>query len=781
MYKHRKVVTTGFKRAQGLLGVLFVLLMWNDPALAVNRSWENPNGGDWSTASDWSPNGVPSAVDTVRIGNFILVENDWVHLDQNDTVAEVHITDGMTLSTDGHTLLVNGDTFISGENKSEGNVVYPSRLSVDRGAGADDYDTDNLYLTDEGRVSLINGGVLEVDNLLDVGTGSVVRGDGIIRLPGAGTVYSNDGLLDPSTDGMTIDVSGGGQLDLDGSTGGGGIGLSSARIDGSGFDNLTINGGTVADAFSGEISITANGFLAANFSAPWSTDSSSEIKFHGNSLHSGPATISGADLTLAGFIDVLGAEAHGRFDANTTFASSAEISVGPTDRLEMNGATVVEGGNFTLEEGGEIDFDGPTTVEGGTFNTFSDQSAGGRVDFNGLTTYRGDLQINGFARQVGDATVSQTTVISGDTFDLDGASGTEWDINANLELHVNRIDNTNNIFNGLIDIGGSIFTKLTVEITDPQSSGWTMSGTLNLAGNGMLFANKLAGSEVNVIGTVNVDNLVGVTADTNFFDSSTIVFNDAATVLRLIGKTEVAAGAIINGTGTLEIGGGGLMSLEEGLSTGQVGVINRGVLQLGDTAGVVAVDRFENLSTGTLYVDVGKNDVGTDSDVLSVSSGTAELAGSLRPRLVHVSGPDEPLVVGDSFTVLTAVGGVNQTFEQVLDSLQGGQVFSWDVTYNPSNVVIELTSIIEGLFGDYDYDGDVDGADFLKWQLTLGSTTDLMADGNLDGTVNAPDLAIWQANYGMVAPLLASASVPEPATLVIGIFGAVTLLGRRNR
>jgi hypothetical protein len=92
-----------------------------------------------------------------------------------------------------------------------------------------------------------------------------------------------------------------------------------------------------------------------------------------------------------------------------------------------------------------------------------------------------------------------------------------------------------------------------------------------------------------------------------------------------------------------------------------------------------------------------------------------------------------------------------------------------------------------GLAGDFDVDGDVDGADYLMWQRTLGTTgatgTYPAADGSLDGSVNAADLAIWQAEYGRVArgpseASLAGANVPEPcgaalmASVVAGLLAA---------
>jgi hypothetical protein len=66
--------------------------------------------------------------------------------------------------------------------------------------------------------------------------------------------------------------------------------------------------------------------------------------------------------------------------------------------------------------------------------------------------------------------------------------------------------------------------------------------------------------------------------------------------------------------------------------------------------------------------------------------------------------------------------------------------------------------------GDFDENHRVDGADFLQWQRSFGSTTNLAADGSLNGAVDADDLAIWKANFGRTWPVpSAVASLPEPA------------------
>jgi hypothetical protein len=62
--------------------------------------------------------------------------------------------------------------------------------------------------------------------------------------------------------------------------------------------------------------------------------------------------------------------------------------------------------------------------------------------------------------------------------------------------------------------------------------------------------------------------------------------------------------------------------------------------------------------------------------------------------------------------------------------------------------------------GDFDFDGDVDGRDFLVWQR-----------GNSPNPLSAADLADWSANYGG-NPLASSRVVPEPNMLaLLAIFG----------
>lgn len=98
-----------------------------------------------------------------------------------------------------------------------------------------------------------------------------------------------------------------------------------------------------------------------------------------------------------------------------------------------------------------------------------------------------------------------------------------------------------------------------------------------------------------------------------------------------------------------------------------------------------------------------------------------------------------------------------------LDPAQFGATGAYTVEWKNLNLIT-----IEGLTGDFDADGNVDGADFLIWQR--------------DNGVGA--LADWTANFGATADAAAAVhAIPEPGAL--SLLGWITIAGaawaRRRR
>lgn len=79
---------------------------------------------------------------------------------------------------------------------------------------------------------------------------------------------------------------------------------------------------------------------------------------------------------------------------------------------------------------------------------------------------------------------------------------------------------------------------------------------------------------------------------------------------------------------------------------------------------------------------------------------------------------------------------------------------------------------------DFDGDGDIDGGDFLSWQLGYGTTSGAtvgQGDANGNGRVNSYDLSAWQDAFGTANG--SQATVPEPTAaslllVVTGLFAA---------
>jgi cytochrome c peroxidase len=89
--------------------------------------------------------------------------------------------------------------------------------------------------------------------------------------------------------------------------------------------------------------------------------------------------------------------------------------------------------------------------------------------------------------------------------------------------------------------------------------------------------------------------------------------------------------------------------------------------------------------------------------------------------------------------------------------------------------------------GDYDGDGEVDGADYGKWQASLGGTGSLDADGNGDLVVDAADYVLWRKFVGRTWQTLGGGqasftlATPEPASIGLAAIAVAWLAGLRRR
>ena len=129
-------------------------------------------------------------------------------------------------------------------------------------------------------------------------------------------------------------------------------------------------------------------------------------------------------------------------------------------------------------------------------------------------------------------------------------------------------------------------------------------------------------------------------------------------------------------------------------------------------------------------------------------------------------------VVNDGMQIVDAIA--NFPIQTILNNLGQslGNTFPLhgDFTNGVSRDNFVIFSSVEELSvpdGDYDFDGKVDGKDFIIWQRGFMTVDDVAADHNGDAIVDAADLTPWSNNYAASTFSASAASIPEPSTLAL--------------
>lgn len=127
-------------------------------------------------------------------------------------------------------------------------------------------------------------------------------------------------------------------------------------------------------------------------------------------------------------------------------------------------------------------------------------------------------------------------------------------------------------------------------------------------------------------------------------------------------------------------------------------------------------------------------------------------------------GEDFSPIDGQQFTILTGLSVVDLGLAIAPDH-PGIRLLT-----TPTSLVLEF----QRLPGDYNWDGEVNLADYTVWRDTLGRTgTHLAADGTgpallgvPDGTVDVHDYLFWKANVGLASAWQQVESVSEPSSVI---------------
>lgn len=246
-----------------------------------------------------------------------------------------------------------------------------------------------------------------------------------------------------------------------------------------------------------------------------------------------------------------------------------------------------------------------------------------------------------------------------------------------------------------------------------------------------------------------------VSLTTNFF----VAFNEGNVVV------DVQQGA------TIEVGGNLLLGQYDGRQNGAMTMDNRDiVVTINGTVAVenstVLGDKYGLDATGAPSGDATSELVDVLLDIPAGTLRTGDLLfapnGDLATFLLPGKNNTLGVRVGDQGQVV--IVGSDATASMMSLIAEGllytnSDVGTIRVSYNGADTIVSVA-----LRGDFDLDGDVDGADFLRWgrNLAVGGLSD------------------WQQAYGAEGPL-ATVGVPEPSSWSFAVAGAVVAIGLAGR
>ena len=411
--------------------------------------------------------------------------------------------------------------------------------------------------------------------------------------------------------------------------------------------------------------------------------------------------------------------------------SGGLLSIRSGSSLYVSGQSGLAGGNANLHvQGGEIDASDGTVVinANGALNLSSGRlklsalarSAGSQFNFTGGTlSMTGNQVLN--AGQL-EAIFNENRALNpGMTLEVTGAASLE----APLRL------------------GGGKFS--TGMIADVSQLDWD-SGTFELTSSslsvalGGLFGDSLylnANQQLAVSQDIINDGVIvsggAITTGATLQNNGDLVLIDTqvnSEVVSPLGSTVTVVGAVnLNGpvTGAADFFGPGTANFNAAYDPG-------------DSPATVAFEGSVALgASNSLAIEIGGVNPG-EFDRL-VIDGTAMIDGRLDVTLVDVGAGTYSPQLGDSIPFLSASGGFGGLFSELnLPSLGGG--LQWQL--NPGGSTLFLNVIANVLNGDFDNDGDLDGADVDSLVANLAAMTgDLAFDLTGDGALTEADLEEW--------------------------------------
>jgi hypothetical protein len=752
------------------------------PSVQANKTW-TANTGSYATDANWSPNGVPTAGDTIEFGplhpgiisfpattSFAvagLLEKGGVYTEMHLNGSTLSINGGLSLGQDGlDQLNFVGGTVNAGSTTLGTSNTGAAQLAVFPNTTFNSSQQINVGRSGVGSL-IVEGQAFNSSGFIGQSSPSGT-GNGNVFVEGIGASWNLATNLMVGGMNTTNPVFGFGTLTI---LSGSSVSTPTLLITGNAHGRVDLFGGTLSfgsiNLFTGGIFNFASGTLNLNnkdgifvndsglLGSNVSLSAGKNLLLTGNSqsyiAETSTMNINGGMLSVpVGIVENAGQMS---VSGNTSVVSIANFQNDFGASLLIQDAWPRFAASFSNT--GEIDLSGTQarmTVPAASLSTAQNLgliTGSGRIDGDLANMAEGEVRVGSAQRIIVYPTVpfanSGSITLSGDgMFEVQGMLNNAGYITGRGTLYSHGVTSnsgTMSFSGGLSDVRGSVINTGRITVTGGGTTTFYDTVT-NSAGTIRIDA----GSAAVFLGNVSVGSVTG--SGTAFYDGSAV------------------GGAVVNGGASVVNSGASLL----------VDFIRQNALTINGTTSIRpngAANYFTRLSTlsildGTL--DLANNDAIVDSVPLAtiesfINSGYAGGAWD-----------------GPGITSSLAHGGPGATAlgYATAASLNMGAFDGQAVS--GSSVLIAYT-----LLGDENLDGRVNALDFNSLASNFGqhdgSSIWVQGDFNYDGKVNTMDFAALAANFG-AAPLAGEALgsiVPEPGSMLVIATVATLCAARRRR
>ena len=536
------------------------------PVVVTTVSWINPNGGDWSTPSNWSTGVLPTADQDVIID--IAVTSPITHSAGTTEIKTLTSTQPFTLS--GGTLTTAGTLHVD-------NIVSLTGGSLTTGGSI----TLNVPVGNLTISSVINAGTNALT--FNVSVGSITQA--------GGSVTSGTTILSAGTGITLTSLTSGGNATI--TTNGGNIAINGPVSSGSADISLSANGGRITTSggsvtandliasASGGISLTnvsIDTFRGTNASGAVSVvDASPNLNIVATGLSSGgnvTITTPGT-LTLTGTVTATGSTANvtsgtvtqagGTVNATSLVLNTATgatlINLGITNLFAANSMV----GTLSLSTTGAVSV-GAVSNDGGAIRVTSP----GNMTVSGNVTSASDVALTST-----DASIGQTGgTVMADRLFLNAANG----INL-ISTSANTLGATNTTTGAIsiTEVGGLFLTSVVnaggaISISTGGGGNLIVAGTVNSGANATSLTASGGGAIAQAGGMVTAGTLTLNGANgfslTNVAATRLTAVNAGVGAVSIIDEGGLTLDAVINTGGAISISTGGDLIVNGNVTSG---------------------------------------------------------------------------------------------------------------------------------------------------------------------------------------------------------------------